>query len=242
MKYPRLRNQRTGRSIVDLTGQRFGRWSVIEYGGKRWPQTVWRCRCDCGTVKNDVLYGTLTSGSSQSCGCLRSEKMHEAATHGMSKTKAYRAWQQMKDRCYNVGRPAWKRYGGRGIEVCDRWRESFENFLADMGEPPKGHSLDRIDNDGDYTPENCRWADALTQAGNRRSVGRIPWRGGQRTLTEVALLENVEFHSMRNKVRIYGMPLEQAIADCRNRGLTYKERAKSTRPHISEFAESTSRS
>ncbi len=230
MKHPHLRSAKTG--FADLTGQRFGRWLVLERGGQLWPQTTWRCRCDCGQVKDAVLYANLVSGQSRSCGCLRSEKRPTAVRSGMGKSKVHAAWSQMKQRCYNQARREWRRYGGRGITVCDRWRDSFENFRADMGDPPKGHSLDRINNDGNYEPANCRWADVFTQQGNRRNTHRFPWRGEAKTLTEIALMENVAFCSLRNKVKIYGMTVEQAVAECRARGLTFKERARAQRPIV----------
>jgi hypothetical protein len=233
MKHPRINRPPTGR--IDLTGQRFGRWTVIEHAGQLWPQTTWRCRCDCGHIEASIPYSRLVRGRPTSCTCPRpAERQQEPhppkARRVRKQSRVRAAWAQMKQRCYNQNRPEWKNYGGRGISVCRRWLDSFENFLADMGEPPVGHSLDRRENDGDYEPGNCRWATTLVQAGNRRNVERIPWRGEQRTLTEIALLENVEFHSFHNKVRIYGRTIEQAVADCRKRGLTYKERAKAQRP------------
>ncbi len=239
MTYRHLRNPKTGR--IDLTGQRFGRLTVIEPGGQVWPHTTWNCRCDCGQTKAAVSYSTLTGGHSRSCGCLRSQKRPDLATHGKAKSRVHSVWSQMKQRCSNRKRPEWKRYGGRGITVCERWQNSFENFYADMGDPPEGHTLDRIDNDGDYEPNNCRWADVFTQGGNRRNIEKVQWRGEQRILTDIALLENVEFNSLWNKVKIYGMTLEQAVADCRARGLTYKERAKAQRPlsKLAGFAELT---
>lgn len=155
---------------LQLQGRQFGRLTVLNFAGSD-GLSKWRCRCDCGTVLT-VIGRNLVSGCSTSCGCLQLEMITKVnRKHGESIpcTREYAAWLSMKTRCTNSRFPRFKDWGGRGIKVCTRWRESFSNFLADMGRKPSPkHSMDRINNDGDYTPNNCRWATASQQARNCR--------------------------------------------------------------------------
>lgn len=155
---------------LDLTGQRFGRWRVLELAESPgwYADAAWLCRCDCGTARI-VRAVKLRIGHSRSCGCLRRDVTRTLRlSHQMSESRAYKSWAHMLDRCRNPKNKKYPRYGGRGITVCDHWRTSFANFYSDMGDPPPKYTLDRIDNDGPYTPGNCRWADAVTQNRSRR--------------------------------------------------------------------------
>lgn len=125
------------------------------------------CRCACGAETSKMVY-SLLSGATRSCGCLQREAVNSMnTTHGMTHSRAYIAFKNMHQRCYNPNRRQWKDWGGRGITVCQRWHD-FENFHADMGDPPDGLSLDRVDNDAGYSPENCHWVTRIEQNSNRR--------------------------------------------------------------------------
>lgn len=156
--------------LLNLSGKKFGRWTVIDRDtSKKHKKSMWNCVCECGEKR--VVQGyNLSSGSSRSCGCLSSDTAkHNNSTHGLSNTKEYATWERMIQRCENESHRDYNDWGGRGIRVCSQWRLSFETFLEDMGHRPSdSHSIDRIDNDGNYEPSNCRWATKSQQIRNRR--------------------------------------------------------------------------
>jgi hypothetical protein len=156
------------RKIIELTGKRFGHWTVIAYAGvDKWRGAQWSCVCACGACA-DVDGRNLRRGQSRSCGCLKRER---ATKHGMADSPEYNSWHAMRQRCSNPYHPYYENYGGRGISVCEEW-QSFEAFFADMGTRPPECSLDRIDPNGNYEPSNCRWADGNQQRQNRRPPRR----------------------------------------------------------------------
>jgi hypothetical protein len=156
---------------ANLTGIRFGQLIAERRNGQRNNHALWICKCDCG--KEVVVSSShLRNGMTRSCGCLRRDRAAKLnLSHGEAAdlTTEYRAWGSMLSRCTNPSHRGFKNYGGRGIKVCRNWLESYAAFLADMGRRPTSkHSLDRINNDGDYEPGNCRWATAKEQQNNRR--------------------------------------------------------------------------
>lgn len=193
---------------VDLTGHQFGRLQVIGLSHSHRKHRYWHCLCSCGAQR--VVRGlSLTSGRSRSCGCLMQDIQRERlrkreTTHGRSGTREYVAWCNMKTRCYNPRSTRFDLYGGRGIAVCEAWRNSFEQFYADMGPSSAGMSLDRIDPDGDYSPENCRWADQKTQSNNVRRNHRFTVQGVERTLGEWAEHRGVTYELLRGRILRYG--------------------------------------
>jgi hypothetical protein len=151
-----------------LAGKVFGRWTVLRRNGNLGKKVAWLCRCSCGNEAN-VQTDSLTSGKSKSCGCLHIEKVTK---HSRARTNEYMIWTQMKQRCTNKRDAGFHLYGGRGVKVCERWLNSFANFITDIGpRPSKRHSLDRYPNqNGNYEPDNVRWATWADQAANKRNV------------------------------------------------------------------------
>jgi hypothetical protein len=158
------------------------RWTGLRQNGCQ----LWECRCDCGNICT-INTNSLRTENTRSCGCLRRAcVVAKNTTHGLTKTPTHMIWVAMRDRCRNPNNKNYRSYGGRGIYVCERWN-SYMNFLTDMGEKPAEKSIDRIDNDGPYTPGNCRWASIAEQAINRRGVYRIILNGSSYSVRSFSL-------------------------------------------------------
>lgn len=179
----------------DLTGRQFGLWTAIEYSGEKdkFGVLLWICRCQCGTQR-PVKASNLRSGTSTNCGC-----QGRNFKHGLTKTRTFKSWDSMRQRCLNPNDPTYHRYGARGISICERW-SSFEAFLADMGERPDGTSLDRIKNDQGYEPGNCRWATPKEQQANRDVTLFITANGVRKTLREWAAELNVPPSTLQSRI------------------------------------------
>lgn len=214
---------------VDHTGKRFGRLLVISRAADTRSGKCLRknylCQCDCG-VKKVVTAIALTSASTRSCGCLHRESIGNrsrthGATRGATKSQTYQSWKGMRERVKNPRNSHFESYGGRGIKMDPRW-DSFETFLQDMGERPKNHTLDRVDNDGNYCKENCRWATAREQIRNTTRTVTIKWRGYSRCLRDWANLFNVTDETLKFRLKNWGGDVERSFTtpfqnDCRRK-------------------------
>lgn len=192
---------RRAHNRASLQGQRFGRLLVIErQGSDKHQKSIWLCQCDCG-AETRVGTTALRQGKSRSCGCYSADLLRARnRSHGQAGTRTYRIWQAMLNRCRNEKTIQYANYGGRGIEVCSRWH-SYESFLRDMGEcPPGDHSIDRIDNDGNYELSNCRWATRKQQNRNKSSNRVITFNGVSKLLCEWASDLGIDQASLRERL------------------------------------------
>jgi len=197
------------RKWVDLTGHIYGRLTVLCLVRKEKHYSRWLCRCECGRYRTYVSTN-LRRGLVRDCGCNRgaliSKKMKR---HGLTKTPLYVIWTGMMDRCFNPKNYSFSHYGGRGITVCERW-QTLDNFISDMGPRPEGMSIDRINNDGPYSPENCRWATNKEQGRNRRDNRNVTIDGRTLTVTGWAEVMGIKYPTVRQRLR-KGWSVEKAL-------------------------------
>lgn len=207
---------------IDLTGQTFGKLTVLGrapniIGGttEKRSRRAYYCRCECG-AKKIVSGDNLKRGNTKSCGCDVARRISESRkTHGESKTLLYGIWNAIKRRCYNTHVTEYQWYGGRGIAMCDAWRDSYEAFrdwALENGYKPNGHecTIDRIDVNGNYCPENCRWVDSVAQANNRRSNHLLTYNGETHNITEWSNIVGIPMKKISNRIHS-GWSIERAL-------------------------------
>ena len=196
---------------VEYCGRAFGKLAVLKAAPSRKGKRMWLCHCECG---NEVLVttGNLTSGNTKSCGCTSTARIAALnRTHGRSSDAEFGVWMTMKTRCCNRKFPQYDDYGGRGISVCERWKNSFSHFLADMGSRPSAsHSIERADVNGNYEPANCTWATKITQANNARSNVRVTHNGRTMTCTQWSREVGVSDVTIRSRAH-KGLPPEDVL-------------------------------
>ena len=192
-------------------GLQFGRWTNISGKYTAGKDCVVDCRCSCGTLKT-VNWENLKRGKTKSCGCLANELAKtRCVTHGMSKEPIYAVWNMMLQRCNLSTNKQYADYGGRGVKVCEEWHK-FENFYADMGNPPfKGASLDRKDNNLGYNKENCRWADRDTQNNNTRKTSKFEYEGKLYTLKELSEISGIKTATLSSRIYAYKWTVKAAV-------------------------------
>lgn len=196
--------------LDNLTGQKFGRWTVLERYKSSRGNAKWICQCDCGNIGIVFAQG-LKRGTSQSCGCLHKERARSYnTTHNKSNTPLFHTWNNMRQRCHNVNRPDYTYYGGRGIRVCEEWEKSFENFyLWAINEGyEEGLTIERIDVNGDYKPSNCKWATRKEQANNTRSNLFITIDGEKKTAAEWGEISGIDGKLISERIRKGYTPLK----------------------------------
>lgn len=213
LKTEKLPNRQRNRPLKDYAGRRFGRLVAVRLITRdaKWNNHIWLFQCDCGNEKA-IGIKSVRSGHTASCGCLFSETViARNTTHGLSRAnpREYRSWKDMRARCKNPNNGDYDDYGGRGITVCERW-DDFAAFHADMGSRLDGHTLDRIDVEGNYEPANCRWASPTVQMNNKRSNRRITIGKETKTLQEWCRHFGIEHSKARYRLA-QGWPIENVF-------------------------------
>lgn len=209
--------------IKDRSNVKYGRLTAIRWLRDENGKLKWECNCDCGKT---ILANSNDLGvNTRSCGCLRREQSSKRfSTHGLSKTRTYNIWWAIKLRCNYPSSRHFYRYGGKGISVCERWNSKFENFLEDMGECPSNkHSIDRIDSNGNYVPENCRWATETQQAQNISTNLNITWNGETKCVTQWERDLGLPLHFLQQRITRRGWSIEKAFTTPK---LTCKQKSK----------------
>lgn len=198
----------------NVSGDRYGKLTLvreIERSNGAIRQRMWETNCDCGTVGHHARLTNLRNGHTSSCGCVQKQAASSAnLKHGLTAHPLYKTWTGMLHRCLSPDHKSFPMYGGRGIKVCERWK-SVENFAADMGVPPDGKTLDRIDTNGDYEPSNCRWATPKEQQRNMRNNRLIGYMGRNICLKEAAEIAGLNYDMVVQRLNKYGWTVEQSL-------------------------------
>ena len=191
------------RKLIVIKAKKYNRLTAIKFVKKVKTSQYWLFECDCG-VKKIIRASSVGKGHTKSCGCLQREvvKMYckNNIVHGMVKTKTYRSWSSMKERCLNKSHKSYKDYGGRGITICREWMK-FENFYKDMGDRPPKKTLDRINNDKGYFKKNCKWSTSKEQSNNKRNNWILIYNGKAQTIEQWSKELKIIFHIFRNKIQ-----------------------------------------
>jgi len=197
--------------FIDLTGKKFNRLTVISRAENRGNRAMWDCLCECGT-KTLNSSSDLTLNNSKSCGCFgRDVSRERLTTHNMTNSTEYNSFRAMKERCYNKNHAMSHLYHKRGITVCQRWLNSFENFFADMGKKPsKAHTIERINNDGNYCPENCKWGTPTEQANNKRNNHKLTYMGETLTIAQWSRKTGIKYRTILSRIR-YGFSIDKVL-------------------------------
>lgn len=202
--------------IIDMSGKKYGNLTAIKLVGYKASNNnaVWNFVCDCGNELNTEGYSVRTGKITTCKECGRKRTRAASLKHGLSNTPEFRAWAEIKSRCLNTKSTSYKNYCGRVIKICDRWIDSFENFLADMGiKPTKDHSIDRINNQGNYEPDNCRWSTVLEQANNKRNSVIITFQGVVDTLPGWSRRLGINYAALHQRIRVNKWPIERALTE-----------------------------
>lgn len=197
--------------MENMVGKKFNRWTILEVLGVENNRRYCKCQCECGTIKK-VLLTEVKRGGSKSCGCLAKERHHKEA-NGLSKSRIYNIYCYMKSRCYNKNNARYKNYGGRGIKICDEWLNNFMNFYNwSMGNGYNDTlSIERIDVNGDYEPNNCKWITLQEQSYNKQNSRIYIVNGEKKCLQQLAIEYNITYSTLRQRVVKKGMPIMEAL-------------------------------
>ena len=211
--------------LLDLTGQKFGRLTVVcRAENDRYNAARWTCECECGATC--IVAGKdLRCGHTLSCGCLRKEAAHNKSTHGLSRTRIYRIWSDMKNRCYNRNVPNYKNYGERGIRVCDEWLDpsKFFEWAFNSGYTDE-LTIERIDLDGNYEPENCKWITLKQQQANKTTSHIVTINGKSKCLREWCDDYEIDYKTVHHRINCLGWDAEKALTTKIRRHKPYKRR------------------